>query len=589
MKSSGKYLFQQYMPILEWLPNYKKQYLRNDLIAGLTVGIMLIPQGMAYAMLAGLDPIHGLYASTIPLILYAIFASSRQLAVGPVAIVSLLTAAGIASLQPDSTAEFLLYAVTLALLVGIIQLGMGLLKLGFISNFLSHPVISGFTSAAAIIIGLSQLRHLLGVDMPGSDQIQVIFYHLYLNLGDIHGATFFLGLLGILIIKGSKKIHPALPGSLLAVVLGILVVTFSDLKDNGVSILGSVPEGLPELMMPSFDTSVWLALLPIALTISLVGFAESYAVAKTVQSKRKDYQLNSNQELIGLGMANLGASVLKGFPVTGGFSRTAVNDQAGAKTALASIISALLIILTLLFLTPLFTNLPTAILAAVIIVAVIGLVNIKTPVELWKKDRSDFWLLIATFLITLTGGIETGIIAGFVLSIILVVYKASKPNIARLGRIQGTHIFRNLERFPELEEREDLLMVRMDGPFYYANVDYVKGKIDGWITEKGSPLNKIVFDCQTITSIDSTAAHALIDWITDWHKAGYVVYICGAKGPVRDALERWKIIEKIGLDYCFLSNEYVMAMIEGDIDDEDKKKTDDYTFQSNLPNKNRET
>lgn len=582
MKSSGTKPFKQYLPILEWLPSYKKQYLKNDIIAGLTVGIMLIPQGMAYAMLAGLDPIHGLYASTLPLLLYAIFASSRQLAVGPVAIVSLLTAAGIASLNPQSTAEFLLYAVTLAMLVGIIQLGMGLLKLGFISNFLSHPVISGFTSAAAIIIGLSQFRHLLGVNMPGSDQIQVIFYHLYLNIGDIHGATFFLGILGILIIKGSKKIHPTLPGSLLAVVVGILIITFSDLQNNGVRILGSVPDGLPDLMLPSFDTSVWLVLLPIALTISLVGFAESFAVAKTVQSKHKDYKLNSNQELIGLGMANLGASILKGFPVTGGFSRTAVNDQAGAKTGLASIISALLIILTLLFLTPLFSNLPTAILASVIIVAVIGLVNIKTPVELWKRDRSDFWLLMATFIVTLTGGIETGIIAGFALSIILVVYKASKPHMARLGRIPGTHIFRNIERFSELEEREDLLMIRVDGPFYYANVEYVKEKIDKWLEEKGEPLNKIVFDCQTITSIDSTAAHALLDWITDWHKIGFVVYICGAKGPVRDSLERWKIIDKVGHDYCFLSNEFVMAKLEGEIDEDEKKKTDGYTFQSNL-------
>ena len=578
MKKSKLSQLQKHLPILEWLPNYKKEFFKNDLIAGLTVGVMLIPQGMAYAMLAGLDPIHGLYASTLPLILYAIFASSKQLAVGPVAIVSLLTAAGIASLNPQTDVEFLLYAVTLALLVGIIQVGMGLLKMGFITNFLSHPVISGFTSAAAIIIGLSQLRHLLGIDIPGSDKIQMIFYHLALNIDDVHGTTFVLGLLGIFIIKGSKKIHPTIPGSLLAVIAGILIISFSNLNESGVRILGGVPGGLPDLMLPSLDTSVWLTLLPIALTISLVGFAESFAVAKTVQSNHKDYKLDSNQELIGLGMANLGASILKGFPVTGGFSRTAVNDQAGAKTGMASIVSALLIILTLIFLTPLFTNLPTTILASVIIVAVTGLVNVKTPIELWKKDRSDFWLLIATFLITLSGGIETGIIAGFALSIILVVFKASKPHMARLGRIPGTHIFRNIERFPDLEEKEDLLMIRMDGPFYYANVEFVRVKIDGWISQKGDTLNKIVFDAQTITSIDSTAAHALLDWITDWHQMGFIVYICGAKGPVRDSMERWKIIEKIGQDYCFLSNEYVMAKLEGEIDLEGKKKTDPYTF-----------
>lgn len=574
-------LLKKSAPIFDWLPKYKRKYLRGDIIAGLTVGVMLIPQGMAYAMLAGLDPIHGLYASTLPIILYTIFGSSRQLAVGPVAIVSILTAAGIASLNPVGTADYLLYAVTLALLVGIIQLGMGLMRLGFVANFLSHPVISGFTSAAAIIIGLSQLKHLLGIEMAGSDKIQLIVSEFLENVNDIHWITLLIGLGGILIIKGSKKIHNMLPGSLLAVIIGIVLVSIMSLEGKGVSVLGEVPQGLPTFITPSWEMNKWVKLLPIALTISLVGFVESYAVAKTIQTRRKDYKLDANQELIGLGMANFGAAFLKGFPVTGGFSRTAVNDQSGARTGLASVISALLIVFTLVFLTSFFYYLPIAVLASVIIVAVLGLVNLQTPVQLWKKDKSDFYLLMATFIVTLTGGIEVGIIVGFALSIILVIFRASRPHMARLGRIPGTDVFRNLDRFDQLEEHSDTLIMRVDGPLYYANIDYVKKNFDRWVEEKGERLKNIVLDTHTITSLDSSAAHALEGWILEWQGQQCEVFICGAKGPVRDAMNKWDIVKLVGIDHTFITVDQVIDMIEGKINKEDKKKIDPFTLQSN--------
>nr|MBS0036587.1 solute carrier family 26 protein [Saprospiraceae bacterium] len=575
------FLLKKSAPIFEWLPNYKREYLRGDIIAGLTVGVMLIPQGMAYAMLAGLDPIYGLYASTLPIILYTIFGSSRQLAVGPVAIVSILTAAGIASLNPVGTADYLLYAVTLALLVGIIQLGMGLMRLGFVANFLSHPVISGFTSAAAIIIGLSQLKHLLGIEMAGSDKIQLIVSEFLENMNDIHLITLLIGLGGILVIKGSKKIHKMLPGSLLAVILGIVLVSILSLEGKGVSVLGEVPQGLPTFISPSWEMNKWVKLLPIALTISLVGFVESYAVAKTIQTRRRDYKLDANQELIGLGMANFGAAFLKGFPVTGGFSRTAVNDQSGARTGLASLISALLIVFTLLFLTSFFYYLPTAVLASVIIVSVLGLINLQIPVQLWKKDKSDFYLLMATFIVTLTGGIEVGIIVGFALSIILVIFRASRPHMARLGRIPGTDVFRNLDRFYQLEEHSDTLIMRVDGPLYYANIDYVKKNFDKWVEEKGKKLKNIVLDTHTITSLDSSAAHALEGWILEWQGQQCEVFICGAKGPVRDAMDKWDIVKLVGIDHTFITVDQVIDMIEGKINKEDKKKIDPYTLQSN--------
>jgi sulfate permease, SulP family len=581
MRKSPTISVKQWLPILEWLPNYKKNNLQGDLSAGLTVGIMLIPQGMAYAMLAGLPPIHGLYAVTVPLLLYALFGTSRQLAVGPVAMVSLLTAAGISSLNPDSPEQYLLYALTVAFLVGLIQVVMGVLKLGFVVNFLSHPVINGFTSAAAIIIGLSQVKHLLRIDLPNTEHVQEIIWAIFQKIGDIHWVTFGIGILGIIIIKFGKKIHANFPAPLVAVLVGIGLVVGFDLTAEGVKIVGAVPSGLPTLSSPSFDPITWKTLLPIALTISLVGFAESFAVAKTIQAKHKDYKLVANQELIALGMANFGAAFFKGYPVTGGFSRTAVNNQAGAKTALASIISASLVILTLLFFTGLFYNLPSAILASVVLVAVSGLIDFKEPVHLWHKDKSDFAMLIATFLITLTLGIETGIISGMVLSLLVVIYRASRPHMAQLGRVPGTTIFRNINRFNNLDVKENLLMVRIDGPIYFVNVEYIKEKLDHWIEERQDKVKMIIFNMESVTNIDSTGAHELHEWMLSWRKSGIDICLSSIKGPVRDVLNRWALLEKVGTDHIFLDDNTAVSAFDQGLNDESLERYSAYATQTN--------
>lgn len=540
-----------YLPFLDWLPNYKKANFSGDLTAGLTVGVMLIPQGMAYAMLAGLPPINGLYAVTIPLIIYALFGTSRQLAVGPVAMVSLLAAAGIGALQPQGVDEYLIYAFTLAFMVGLLQFGMGLLRLGFVVNYLSHPVISGFTSAAAIIIGLSQIKHLFKIKLPQTEHAQEIVVALVQNIGNTHLPTLVLGVVAIVIIKYGKKIHPKFPAPLAAVVVGILAVVSLNLTQTGVVVLGAIPSGLPTFSMPSFSMEVWNKLLPVALTISLVGFAESFAVAKAMHQRHKDYTLSANQELIALGLANFGAAFFKGFPVTGGFSRTAVNNQAGAKTGMASIISAVLIVVTLLFLTALFVNLPNTVLAAVVLVAVAGLIDFKEPIKLWKNDRSDFLMLLLTFLITLTMGIETGIISGMVLSLIAVIYRASKPHMAQLGRVPNTAIYRNLERFNNLETIASQLVVRIDGPIYFANTAHIKKTIDHWLAAAGHT-KEMILDFEAIPHIDSSGIHALHDWIAAWKEAGLHVKIAGLRGPVRDILTRWEILAQLGTANCYL-------------------------------------
>lgn len=547
-----------YLPILEWLPGYKKEFLKGDLSAGLTVGVMLIPQGMAYSMLAGLPPIYGLYASIVPLILYAIFGTSRQLAVGPVAMISLLVAAGVGTIAAQGTEKYLALAILLAMMVGVIQLLMGLFRLGFLVNFLSHPVIAGFTSAAALIIGFSQLKHLLGINIENSHHIHAIISDAFANIGAVNPATLLIGLAAIVLILFVKKIKFFLPGPLLAVVFGILAVWGLDLAQAGVGIVGEVPKGLPAFAFPHFDMESIKTLFPIALTISFIGFMESIAVAKAIQKQHNDYKVEPNQELIGLGMANIGASFFQAFPVTGGFSRTAVNNQNGAKTGMASIISALLIVLTLLLLTPLFYYLPNAILASVIMVAVFGLIDIKEARHLWKADRADFWMMAATFAGTLILGIEAGILIGVALSLGIIIYRTTRPHVAILGKIPGKPDYRNVKRFANLEQNDAHLIVRFDDRLYFANVDFFKETIENEIQKRGGALRLVVLDADGIMHIDSSGVNGLKDLIGFCEKSDIRFYISGLKGPVRDILYRSGLLQQIGEDKVFFRNQHAI-------------------------------
>lgn len=542
-----------YFPISGWIKTYNKQHFKGDLVAGLTVGVMLIPQGMAYAMIAGLPPVYGLYASTLPLIIYAVMGTSRQLAVGPVAMVSLLTAAGIGAIAGADMATYISLAVLLAVLVGLIQFVLGVLRLGFLVNFLSHPVISGFTSAAALIIGLSQLKHLLGVEINRSHYIHEIIWQAIEQIDAINWATFAIGIGGIFLIKGVKRINKAIPGPLIAVLVSILLVWLAGLTEMGVKIVGEVPGGLPAFGLPSFDWPTVQTLLPVALAISLISFMESIAVAKAIQAKHKNYKVEPNQELIALGLANLGGSFFQAYPVTGGFSRTAVNDQTGAKTGIASIISAALIILTLLFLTPLFYYLPKAILASVIMVAVFGLIDWKEPLQLWKTDRSDFWMLMATFLGTLSLGIEWGIGLGVILSLAMIIFETTRPHMASLGRVPGTSFYRNIERFKEVEERLDVLIIRFDARLYFANISYFQTKLEEWVNHKGAALRTLIINTESMNSLDSSAVHALEETVKVMRKKGRNVYFSGVKGPVRDLMLRGGLLDEIGENNFFMT------------------------------------
>ncbi len=558
----------EYIPILSWLPKYNGALLKGDLVAGLTVGVMLIPQGMAYAMLAGMPPIYGLYASMIPLVLYAIFGTSRQLAVGPVAMISLLIAAGVGAITSDAD-TFVSLAILLALMVGVIQFLMGVFRLGFLVNFLSHPVIAGFTSAAALIIGFSQLKHLLGVNIPRSNHIHEIIGNAFANINAVNVPTLIIGLVAIALILLVKKIKLPIPGPLLAVVFGIGAVYGLGWYEQGVKIVGEVPKGLPDFGIPSLDFESIKTLIPIALTISFISFMESIAVAKAIQSRHKNYKVVPNQELIALGVANIGGAFFQAFPTTGGFSRTAVNDQSGAKTGMASIISAALIALTLLFLTPLFYYLPKAILASVIMVAVFGLIDFKEAKHLWRTDRGDFCMMLATFVGTLALGIEEGIVIGVILSLALIIFRTTQPHTAVLGKIPGRPHYKNIDRFEHLEVREEILIFRFDARLYFANVSYFKETLEEEILQKGKKLELVILDADSMNGMDSSGVHALEEVIGLCKSKEVQFYIVGVKGPIRDIFYRAKIMDKLGEDKFFFR-------IQHAVDTFDDKPVNDY-------------
>jgi SulP family sulfate permease len=560
---------------------YKRQYFKADLWAGLTVGVMLIPQGMAYAMIAGLPPIYGLYASTIPIIIYALFGSSRHLAVGPVALVSLLTAAGIGSFAEAGSASFIEMAILLAFMVGVLQLLFGLFKLGFLINFLSHPVISGFTSAAALIIGFSQIKHLFGTNFKIDGSFSGFFDQIPSFFGDINIFALLVGLVSIVIIVAAKKINKKLPGALIALILGILASVLLGLENKGVQVLGEVPSGLPSFSIPNLNFETIQNLLPIALTISLVSFMESIAVAMAIQSKKRNYKVNANRELVSLGLANLGGSFFASYPVTGGFSRTAVNDQAGAQSAIASLVSALLIILTLLFLTPLFEALPRSVLAAVIIVAVSGLVDYKEMKFLWKTNRQDLIMLVVTFIGTLILGVEMGIALGILISLGLLIFRTTRPHIAELGNVPGTHYYRNIHRFDGLKTRDDILIMRFDAQLYFANIRFFQEELQDRMDAKGEALELVVINAESINHLDSSAAHMLMEVVNDMKEKNIELYFSGVKGPVRDAFASSGLIEKLSDDHFFMSIQNALDAFEQKRKGLDSDHFKEYTLQNN--------
>lgn len=542
------------LPLFEWLPGYSRANLNGDLVAGLTVGAMLVPQGMGYALLAGLPPQVGLYAAVLPLLAYAAIGGSRQLGVGPTAISSLLTAALVAKLAAGDPAVAVALASTLAVVVGIMRVALGVGRLGFMVGFLSRPVLSGFTSAAAILIGASQLKHLLGIKLEHSERVYEIVWDALGRLDEIQGPTVAVGGAGIVLLAAVRRWRSAWPGALIVVGLATAAVSLFGLEGHKVSVVGDIPGRLPSIAMPTEGFDRLGEMVPTALAITMLGFVESIAIAK-VFAQRNGYTVNPNRELVALGVCTVAAGVSQSYPVSGSFSRTAVNAASGAKTQMAGIISAVVVALTLVVLTPLFRPLPHAILASVVIMAVAGLVDVREARRLWAVKRSDFWLLAVAFAGTLGLGVELGLGVSVIASLAVVLRQTTRPHIAVVGRIPGTTQFRNVERSPAAETTDGVVVLRVDAPLYFANIDYVREKLAKVEAKEGDGLRVVVFDASSVTELDSSADSALGEIAADLAGRGIEFYLAGVKGRLLDVMRRSGSYERIGPGNFFLSDD----------------------------------
>jgi SulP family sulfate permease len=553
----------QYIPAIDWLGNYKRGDLSGDLTAGIITAILLVPQAMAYSILAGLPPEVGLYASILPPILYAFFGSSRALAVGPVAVASLMVASALSQNATVGTGEYYAAALILAFLIGGFLFLMGVARLGFMANFLSHPVMSGFTSAAAIVIAFSQLKHLLGLQLPRGLRIDEIFVFVLNHLTDINIAALIIGTISIVMLilirrylgKILNRFHMlkslaqglSKAGPLLLVVAMTTITAIMSLNTSaGLTVIGSIPAGLPSLTLPHFDLTIWGDLAPSAALIALVSFVESIAIARVLGSKRRQ-KIDVDQELIGLGMANMGAAFTGGSPVCGGFGRSVVNFSAGANSQLAAIVTAILIGLSVMFFTPLFYFLPQAVLAAIIVVAVLGLVDFGVFVTSWKYNKGDAISLLATFVVVMAEGIEAGIVSGVIISIALHLWRNSRPHIAIVGRVGDTEHFRNMERH-QVKTCAEVLAIRVDESLFFANAQYLETYILKAVAEKQTVKNVILI-CSAINTIDTSALESLENLARDLTNGGVVLNLAEVKGPVMDRLSRTSLFNHLGKIY----------------------------------------
>jgi sulfate permease, SulP family len=524
------------LPLVALLRHYPRQHLRGDVTAGLTTAVMLIPQAMAYAALAGMPPVTGLYASVVPIAVYALLGTSGALAFGPVAIVALLTASAVAPLASGDPATYVALAGVLALMVGAIQLLLGVLRLGSVVDLLSHAVISGFTSAAALVIAASQFRSLTGIDAEGGETFVEELSSLAGAIGTLHPVTLAVGLGSVAALVVFRRRLPRIPGPLVVVTLVTALAFAVGLDDRGVAVLGEVPAGLPAPALPVIGLDQVQQLIGPALVIALLSFVEGISVAKAIAGKTHE-RIDSTQELLASGSANVAAGLFQAFPVAGGFSRTAINHQAGARTPVASLITAAMVAFSALALTPLFTYLPRAVLAAIVVVAVAGLVDVRSAKHTWRTDRWDFATLAVTFAATLVLGVELGIGIGIIGSLLLLVARSTRPHITEIGLVPSSGQYRNVARYDSVTDPR-VLLIRVDAALLFATAPAVHRRVEQLCEARDDRLRGVVLDCSAVSDIDGDGAHVLDDVGRTLDARGVELHLATVRGPVRDALGR---------------------------------------------------
>jgi sulfate permease, SulP family len=569
----------RFLPILDWGRGYRVGALTDDLLAAVIVTIMLVPQSLAYAMLAGLPPQVGLYASILPLVAYAVFGTSRTLAVGPVAVISLMTAAAVGQLGLPTPGEAVAAAAALAMLSGLMLVLMGVFRLGFVANFLSHPVIAGFITASGVLIALSQVRHILGVEASGH-ALPEMLGSLWENIGQTNPPTLILGLAALAFLFAARsRLKPLLArlglparaadiaskvAPIVAVAATIAAAYFLGLSEAGVRIVGEIPAGLPPFGLPPLDIGLWTQLAGAAFLISVIGFVESVSVAQTLAAKRRE-RIDPDQELVGLGASNVASAVSGGFPVTGGFARSVVNFDAGARTPAAGAFTAGGIALGTMFLTPWLFYLPQATLAATIIVAVLGLVDLGVLKRTWGYSKADFAAVAVTIVVTLGFGVEAGVVAGVLLSLALFLYRTSRPHMAVVGLVPGTEHFRNVLRH-EVRTSPKVLILRVDESLYFANARYLEDRLYDMVAARPD-LEHVVLMCPAVNEIDASALESLEAINERLKTIGVTFNLSEVKGPVMDRLSRADFLCHL-TGRVFLSQYQAMAALDPDVLDD---------------------
>ena len=516
-----------FIPILKWLPKYKKKSFFYDLSAGINVGILLIPQGMAYALIAGLPPIYGLYAALTPQIVYAILGTSRQLAVGPVAIDSLIVASGLGIISISSPEQYILMAISLAFIVGSFQLIMALFKLSFIATFLCKPIINGFVSALAIIISFGQLKYLLGISLSQTSLIQNILIDIYNNINQINSPTLYLGLSSIFIILFVKKNKPKFPIYFIILILGTFVSYIFNLNKIGINVVGNIPKGLPEFKIPLLNYDIIIDLFTIGITLAILGYIHAISIAKKIEENHNYYKINTNQELVALGMSNLIGSFFQSYPITGGLSRSAVNDESGAKSGISAIISAFIVALIMIFFTSYLYHLPNTILSSIIIVAVFNLIDYKFPRKLFLNFKDEFFLLTITFFITIFYGIKEGIILGIFISILIITLRSKNSGLSIKKKIKYLINYKSIISISDKHKKKsNILILELKGQLFYGNLSYFKSFINKK-TINSSFLKTLILDIENLYHIDSSGSESFCEIIKILKNKNIKVMISG--------------------------------------------------------------
>ena len=554
-------ILKNFIPILKWLPNYKKKNLYYDFFAGINVGILLVPQGMAYALIAGLPPIYGLYAALTPQIVYAILGTSRQLAVGPVAIDSLIVASGLGIISVSSPEQYILMAISLAFIVGSFQIIMALFKFSFISIFLSKPIINGFVSALAIIIGFSQLKYLLGISLSKTSLIQNILIDIYNNINQINLPTLYLGLSSILIILLVKKYRPKFPIYFTILILGTFFSYVFNLSEKGIAVVENIPKGLPEFNLPLLNYDVFIDLFKIAITLAILGYIHAISIAKKLEEKHNYYKIDPNQELLALGMSNIIGSFFQSYPVSGGLSRSAVNDESGAKSGISAIISASIVAVIIIFFTSYLYHLPKTILSSIIIVAVINLIDYKFPKKLFLNFKDEFFLLIITFFTTIFFGIIEGIILGLFISFVIIPLRLNKPGLSINYKIKYLLNSRSIVSMSEKKiKKSNVLILELKGQLFFGNLNYLKSFINKQ-NINNSFFKTLILDIEKLYHIDNSGIESLYQIINTLNNKKIRIIISGFNKSKKGFKFEKNLIRSIKKKNIFVSIDKVLDQL----------------------------